>query len=135
MSSAATALNVGAPATMSLLMPVRFSMNEEIRICGFTSVLHSRTYSPFSTSIRPISVMRSMLAAAPVVSRSSRTSGRSSIALLNLFAGRWGGVGRARTCTHERAEFEQARAQAISAGLDAVDHAIAHHHVEDAMRG
>ena len=44
-------------------------------------------------------------------------------------------VANADARAHQRAEFEQPRAQAISAGLDAIDHAVADHYVKYAVRG
>ena len=43
---------------------------------GFTSCCHSRTLPSASTSMMPISVMRSVVAVAPVVSRSTKARGR-----------------------------------------------------------
>src|SRR5579862_432304 len=125
---------------MSLLIPVSDSMKGGIGISGLTSVLHSRTYSPCATSIKPISVMRSRRAVAPVVSRSRKTSGRSSMWIMpaSAFAGglliRWF-VADATTRRYQSAEFEQPSAQAIGAGFDTVDHAIADHYVQYAVRG
>src|SRR5512135_172687 len=51
---------------------------------GLTSVDHSPLTSPPSTSITAISVMRSQLAFAPVVSRSTMASGASSSGMVDI---------------------------------------------------
>ena len=74
----------GASATISLLMPVKFSMYAGMGHSGFTSELHSSTSSPFFTRTMPTSVIRSYAALPPVVSKSTntRSCGRSSAAAI-----------------------------------------------------
>ena len=55
----AISAKAGASATMSSVMPVSAWMVGGIRRPGFTSVDHSPTLRPRSTSIRPTSVTRS----------------------------------------------------------------------------
>src|SRR5450755_3317767 len=74
----------GAAAAIWLLMPVKDSMYGGMEHSGFTSESHVSTSSPFFTRMRPISVIRSYAAFAPVVSKSTKTrsSGRSSAAAI-----------------------------------------------------
>ena len=64
---------------MAEVMPVSDSMKGGMRASGLTSWLHLAMNLPFSTSTRPISVMRSLVGVAPVVSRSRNTREFSNI--------------------------------------------------------
>jgi hypothetical protein len=74
-TSSATSAKAGAFATIALEIPVRLSMKDEIGVLridqgGPLAHCHSA-----STSMMPISVMRSAVAVAPVVSRSTKAKG------------------------------------------------------------
>ena len=64
---------VGAESTMASVMPVSFSILNEIGICGLTKVLNLSTIFPSVIFTAPISIMRSASAENPVVSRSNTT--------------------------------------------------------------
>ncbi len=64
----------GAEPTMPSVMPVSTAMNAGIAASGLTSVWNSPSTSPPRTFTRPISVMRAVSGASPVVSRSTTTN-------------------------------------------------------------
>src|SRR5512139_3922928 len=72
---------VGAPFTISLVMPVRIWMSGGIERSGSTSVDHSSTSSPSTTRTMATSVTRSPVAEVPVVSRSTKATAGASTAL------------------------------------------------------
>ncbi len=71
----ATSANGGASATIESSMPVNDAINDGMRMPGCTSVLHSSTISPCSSSTMPTSMTRCCAAIPPVVSRSTQATG------------------------------------------------------------
>ena len=70
---------VGAPFTISLVMPVRIWMSGGIERSGSTSEDHSSTTSPSTTRTMATSVTRSPVAEVPVVSRSTKATAGASV--------------------------------------------------------
>ena len=63
----------GASITISSLMLVNFSILKGIGISGLTKVLNLSIIFPFSTLTAPISIILSLFALKPVVSKSKTT--------------------------------------------------------------
>ena len=103
--------NDGASATISLLMPVKFSINGGMRWPGFTRLLHCSTTSPPSSSTMPTSMTRWCAAMPPVVSRSMQATGPRSAAAPSDTGGVAG-----RTTPYSSPEPSSVRIGAYSSG-------------------